>query len=63
MAETYKAMDKQAADGMRTADDKVAAVVDGWVRARADKDASTPRLRDLDPREGSKASRRRRGAA
>ena len=32
MAETYKAMDKAAADGMRTGDDKVAAVADGWAR-------------------------------
>ena len=36
MAETYARMDKASADGMKTADAAVAAVVDGWARVRDD---------------------------
>ena len=36
MAETYARMDKSSADGMKTADAAVAAVVDGWARVRDD---------------------------
>jgi len=36
MAEQYKKMDKAAADGMTTGDDKVAAVADAWARVRDD---------------------------
>ena len=36
MAETYARMDKSSADGMKTADAAVAAVVEGWARVRDD---------------------------
>ena len=36
MAETYARMDKASADGMKTADAAVAAVVEGWARVRDD---------------------------
>ena len=36
MAETYARMDKASADGMKTADAAVAAVIDGWARVRDD---------------------------
>ena len=36
MAETYARKDKASADGMKTADAAVAAVVDGWARVRDD---------------------------
>ena len=36
MAETYARMDKTSADGMKTADAAVAAVVEGWARVRDD---------------------------
>ena len=39
MAEVYKAMDKGAADGMKTATDKTAAVSESWERVRSDASA------------------------
>ena len=36
MAEAYARMDKSSADGMKTADAAVAAVVEGWARVRDD---------------------------
>ena len=36
MAESYKKMDKGAADGMKTSEDKTAAVAEAWARVRSD---------------------------
>ena len=39
MAESYKKMDKGAADGMKTSEDKTVAVAEAWARVRSDASA------------------------